>query len=121
MKLVKFFFLLGGVALYLFSAMVSAQQSQPPLADRHVTKGMQCEACHISQGSPALKMNDQKQEPCVGCHGWYDAVGQKTQKGDAVNPHAQHDGNLPCTECHKGHRAGVNYCAQCHAYEFNVP
>lgn len=30
------------------------------------------------------------------------------------NPHAQIHGELACSDCHKAHRASVNYCSQCH-------
>lgn len=92
------------------------------LADRHVSKNIQCDSCHASAGEPRLKMVDNGQhEACVGCHGFYDKIVEKTAKPDEQNPHAQHDGNLPCTECHKGHKKGVNYCGQCHNFEFKVP
>lgn len=91
------------------------------LADRHAGLGLQCDSCHVANGNPALKLDDQRHEACVACHGWYDVVSAKTNKPEyPVNPHTQHDGNLPCSECHKGHKAGVN-CAECHAYEFKVP
>ncbi|MEG0374624.1 MAG: cytochrome c3 family protein [Raoultibacter sp.] len=31
------------------------------------------------------------------------------------NPHVAQHGEIACTECHKGHRASVNYCSQCHS------
>lgn len=36
------------------------------------------------------------------------------------NSLAQHEGALPCTECYKGHKAGVNHCGQCHRFVFDV-
>lgn len=30
------------------------------------------------------------------------------------NPHEAQHGEVDCGECHKGHRASVNYCSQCH-------
>lgn len=89
----------------------------------HVAKGLPCTSCHVKDGSAELKIDDQKHEACVGCHGWYDAVSKRTQpkNPEEVNPHSQHDGNLPCTECHKGHKPGVNYCGECHMYTFKVP
>ncbi|MFU0841067.1 MAG: Cytochrom-c3-2 domain-containing protein [Burkholderia sp.] len=90
----------------------------PFLADRHVAKGVKCEACH----TPDHKIKQQGDyEICVSCHGDYDAMIKKTEGRYEVNPHAQHEGALPCTECHKGHKKSVNYCGQCHSYEYNVP
>lgn len=104
----------------------SAQQAQDNkfLADRHVARGQQCVVCH-GQNAPSanLPLDGNKHQPCVQCHGFYDVVAKKTVPADPeeMNPHSQHDGNLPCTECHQGHRASVNYCAQCHFYTFKVP
>lgn len=50
-----------------------------------------------------------------------DRTAGKTQDAGQPNPHSQHDGALPCTECHKGHQKGVNYCGQCHSFTYKVP
>ncbi|MGI6105343.1 MAG: cytochrome c3 family protein [Raoultibacter sp.] len=31
------------------------------------------------------------------------------------NPHKDQHGEIACGECHKAHRASVNYCSQCHS------
>ncbi len=107
-----------------FTAFGQQAQGDKFLADRHVARGQQCAACH-GQNAPsaALPLDADKHQTCVKCHGFYDAVAKKTQPADPeeMNPHSQHDGNLPCTECHQGHKASVNYCAQCHFYTFKVP
>lgn len=111
---ILFFVMIFGVAFNLPAANY--------LADRHMAKGMTCTSCHEAKNSAKLKMIDAgKHEICVQCHGFYDRLVEKTNTPGEENPHAQHDGNLPCTECHKGHKKGVNYCAQCHNFEFNVP
>lgn len=33
----------------------------------------------------------------------------------ARNPHVPQHGEIACSECHKAHRASVNYCTQCHS------
>lgn len=33
----------------------------------------------------------------------------------ARNPHLAYHGDISCGQCHKAHRASVNYCSQCHA------
>lgn len=30
------------------------------------------------------------------------------------NPHLPYHGDISCGQCHKAHRASVNYCSQCH-------
>jgi fumarate reductase flavoprotein subunit len=108
----------------LVSTLALAQANEPSkfLGDRHVAKGMNCQTCHI-ENSKELKNDGAKHEICVQCHGFYDKVAEKTKPSNPEegNPHGQHDGNLPCTECHKGHKPGVNYCGQCHGYNFKVP
>lgn len=103
----------------------SCAQAAPALADRHVAAGMKCDACHTTaQGGP---LKDEKTDygVCASCHGDYqkvlDRTAAKHQGSGQPNPHSQHDGALPCTECHKGHQAGVNYCGQCHSFTYQVP
>ena len=89
------------------------------LADRHVEKyGLKCESCHTKD----MKVKQSGDyDVCVDCHGDYEKMIKKTEGKYQVNPHAQHEGVLPCTECHKGHKTGVNYCGQCHSYIYQVP
>ena len=89
------------------------------LADRHVQQyGLKCESCHAKD----MKVKQSGDyDVCVDCHGDYEKMIKKTEGKYQVNPHAQHEGILPCTECHKGHKAGVNYCGQCHSYIYKVP
>lgn len=106
------------------SLSVCGQDSGKFLADRHVARGLNCASCHGTK-PPAAQLPEDKErhEPCVACHGFYDKVAKKTQpkNPEEMNPHSQHDGNLPCTTCHQGHKPGKNYCAQCHYYTFKVP
>ena len=54
---------------------------------------------------------------CTGCHNKAD-VAKKT-KALEPNPHtAPHNGD--CTLCHMQHEPAVNYCAQCHNFNFKV-
>lgn len=106
------------------SFSVSAADAQKFLGDRHVERGLACTACHGSDAPKAqLPEDSNKHEPCVMCHGFYDKVAARTKPKDAdeQNPHGQHDGNLPCTACHQGHKASVNYCEKCHMWSFKVP
>lgn len=116
--------LLAAILGTLVMSMAAAQTTPQYLADRHVARGVQCAACH-GQDAPkaALPEDKDRHEPCVACHGFYDKVAQRTvpKNPEEMNPHSQHDGNLPCTTCHKGHQPGKNYCAGCHYYNFKVP
>ncbi|MDO4937362.1 MAG: cytochrome c3 family protein [Sutterellaceae bacterium] len=92
------------------------------LADRHINRGQKCDACHETMNK--LKTYGDY-GVCASCHGDYDAMIKRTQAKYAnspdPNPHDEHDGALPCTECHKGHTRGKNYCGECHSYTYKVP
>ena len=114
--------------LSLSGTIAFAADSTPAghtLADRHVARGMKCTACHVDAKGGALKAANTDYGVCATCHGDYNAMIKKTdakyKNSGQPNPHAQHDGALPCTECHKGHKASVNYCAQCHSFVYKVP
>lgn len=111
-----------GVLVCALSLNAQAQEGKF-LADRHGARGITCVQCHQDVTKGTLKVDKERHEACVACHGWYDKVAQKTQPKDPeeMNPHSQHDGNLPCSTCHKGHKPGENYCGKCHYYNFKVP
>ena len=103
---------------------VTAQAADAPFtADRHVGRGLPCEACHVDKAGKLKEAGDFG--VCATCHGNYEAMIKRTDpklsNKEQPNPHAQHDGALPCTECHKGHKAGTNYCGQCHNYGYKIP
>lgn len=108
---------LASICVFLTTSFLPAygQQTQASaqfLADRHVSKNISCNACHGKSISSSLFFDESKKESCVKCHGFYEEVAKKTEPkiSEEKNPHNQHDGNLPCTSCHKGHKKGVNYC-----------
>lgn len=41
-------------------------------------------------------------------------LSQTTENLGERNPHSGHHGDEACDSCHKGHRASVNQCTQCH-------
>ena len=61
-------------------------------ADAHTSKGVPCEACHVSKVKP--------QNP-------------------HTSPHYQN--KLECNNCHVGHEPSENFCGQCHNFEYKVP
>lgn len=95
-----------------------ASETAPFLADRHIARGMQCQDCHTPDNK--LKQSGDL-DVCASCHGDYQAMIKKTEGKYETNPHAQHEGALPCSECHKGHKPGVNYCGGCHNFVYKVP
>lgn len=110
------------ILLFCLSAGTSHAEGKF-LADRHVEEHkLACASCHDPAQPTELKQIKGR-EACVSCHGDYDKVYKLTIPRDDAegNPHAQHDGVLPCTECHHGHKPGTNYCAECHTWEFTTP
>lgn len=81
-------------------------------ADRHVARGVACTVCH----GPDMKNPELPDETtCIKCHP-KTAVAEKTKKLNP-NPHAApHNGD--CTLCHMQHEDPVNYCNQCHKFDF---
>lgn len=86
--------------------------ASPFMDGKHVSKGLQCIACHTAM--PPRNAPDTK--TCLSCHkGSYTAMAEVTAKVNP-NPHTSHEGEIPCVECHKGHEAFVYGCgkAGCH-------
>lgn len=81
-------------------------------ADRHVARGVACTACH---GKDMANPEYPEESTCVRCHPKA-ALAEKT-KSLRPNPHAApHNGD--CTLCHMQHEPTVNYCNQCHQFDF---
>lgn len=85
-----------------------------------MARGVECSACHAVAAPKAGDAVDSRK--CVACHGGLDRVAERTKaKGLDPDPHYNHLVGLECTECHQGHKAGVNLCANCHNLKFKVP
>ncbi|MBS1851516.1 MAG: cytochrome c3 family protein [Acidobacteria bacterium] len=89
-------------------ARSEAETKREFTADRHLARGLACEHCH---GEREKKPVTQAQ--CLQCHSSYAAVAKRTRQLDP-NPHASHQGEIECRECHKGHKADELYCRHCH-------
>lgn len=117
----RLFLLILGIVLLAVSvpALVNAQQASPggALLGKHLGFGLNCASCH-KENPPSVAV---KMEQCFTCHGDYDKLADKTDGKGSHNPHASHNGDLPCESCHHMHMPSVNFCAQCHQFEFNVP
>ncbi len=109
-----------GLCLVFSGSFLSAQAAT--LAERHVAKGVSCEACHGTK-TPA-EGAEVSTEKCSSCHGTLKQISEKIhQKGKAQSPdpHMNHSIGLNCNECHRGHEASVNMCNRCHVFKYNVP
>lgn len=94
-----------------------AQGQDKFLADRHQARGANCAACHRENPPKDIASS----EACITCHGNMGKVAAKTVNAKPLNPHDSHLGEIACDQCHKGHKASVNACAQCHPFELKVP
>ncbi|BAK43449.1 cytochrome c3 family protein [Eggerthella sp. YY7918] len=63
------------------------------------------EACHVKDDGSVMTRDD---------------LIAATEDMGEYNPHVAQHGKIDCSECHKGHRASVVYCTQCHS-EAEVP
>ncbi|NTW29031.1 MAG: ammonia-forming cytochrome c nitrite reductase subunit c552 [Coriobacteriia bacterium] len=57
-------------------------------------------------------------EFCLRCHGSYADLAAKTKDYDTAsgrNPHDSHNGDLPCSTCHRVHQQSQLFCSQCHS------
>ena len=90
------------------------------LADRHVTKSVNCTACHETQApKQGAEVSSGK---CVQYHGTLENIAAKTKdKKLDPDPHYNHLVNTDCQECHRGHGQSTNVCANCHNLKYKVP
>jgi hypothetical protein len=86
------------------------------LAEKHQKAGIECAGCH-KESPPKAAVSS---AACGGCHGDAAGLAAKTAKAHP-NPHASHQGELPCETCHRAHARSVDYCAQCHDFGLKVP
>ena len=83
----------------------------------HQNKGVTCTGCHGTK--TPLEGAVVNNSTCESCHGSQEMIAQKTKPAiKEQNPHASHQGKLPCSKCHSGHMTAKSYCLECHA-DFN--
>ena len=88
------------------------------LIDKHLAVKLKCKSCH-PENPPAKAPN--WITTCLNCHGGsYTNLAELTvQVGP--NPHASHQGALPCFSCHHVHKASELYCDNCHSWDLKPP
>ena len=99
--------------------MTSPVQAAEFLADRHAKVGIDCTVCH---GPDKSNMQVPTIETCTQCHATK-ALVEKTKDVKPKNPHVSphYQDQLDCVNCHYGHEASQDFCAQCHNFGFKVP
>lgn len=112
MKFSHIFLLTLTVSFGLANSSTYAQHNGSFGADRHVARGVSCTVCH---GSDIKNPEYPEEATCMKCHSKA-SIADKT-KSLTPNPHAApHNGD--CTLCHMQHEPTVNYCNQCHKFDF---
>lgn len=110
---------LVALCLALSIALCGAAQANPQFgADRHAAAGVACTSCH---GPDMKNMIDPSIEQCQQCHD-VKALVEKTAHVKPTNPHTSphYQDQLDCVNCHLMHEEPVNFCAQCHSFDFKV-
>jgi len=96
----------------------AAQDRNVFLAGTHMSKGLDCAACH--GGSAKVDDNETVvNTKCIECHGSLAKVAEKSSH--AINPHKSHLGEMNCTVCHHGHVSSWTYCLNCHSFDLKIP
>ena len=96
---------------FVFSAASAAQQNGE-IKDGHGRLGLSCADCHGEKSPPGVP----ERETCLKCHGSYAAVAKRTENLKP-NPHASHDGDVACIQCHSTHGTPRLYCNGCHNFQ----
>jgi len=115
--------LILGILIAICTTFIMEAAAQAPgaghgfLIDKHSEKGVNCAACHAAAPPPAAPA----MTVCLGCHGGsYQAIAAKTTSVEP-NPHASHQGDIPCASCHHIHKASESFCDQCHSFGLKTP
>ena len=123
---------------HVMGAYVDGYDHGELLANKHKEAHVDCIDCHENgiedkvqetiwyvtddfDNPPAKRHFDNKM--CTKCHSDMDALIAKSDKGNGVNPHNSHLGDLTCSDCHKMHKQSKAACQNCHDFEFlhNLP
>ena len=103
------------------------------LSNRHQKANVNCIDCHENGIEDKIHetiwyVTDDFDDPphkrdfgnqmCTKCHDNIEELIAKTDKGNGINPHDSHLGELNCADCHKMHTKSVAACQNCHDFEF---
>ncbi len=126
---------------HLMDSYLESWQASDLGANAHAEYDVACLDCHeptleqqidelmvYIQGDYEVPLKDLKypMESCLACHE-HESYGQiiemtaYLEEEAGANPHLSHYGEMECRVCHKMHEESEDYCAQCHAWGFEVP
>lgn len=113
MKKITFF--LAAMMMIWSHILIADTPSSHEIGGKHLDAGLVCTDCHES-AEPTKRA---PMSACTSCHGVYADVAELT-KNVEPNPHDSHQGELRCSTCHRTHEPSVNYCNECHEFDYNV-
>lgn len=90
---------------------VFSAEKEKSAARRHLTAGLNCQACHPEGVQADARLPNTQ---CESCHGSQSEIAKKTGGDNPKNPHQSHQGAIDCALCHKGHQKAESYCLSCH-------
>lgn len=116
-RILKSLFLLCIVSVsYTAVTFVSAQETMSPgLASKHQKFGVKCESCHGQKN----EIGTPEKVQCIQCHNPADLKKPSLKEDPHNSPH--YPDGLECTVCHVQHEKSVDYCSQCHNFNFKIP
>jgi len=134
---------------HVVETYLETRDDQDLLVHDHLQEGVECLECHqrslgdkFQETVTYLNLNGEfrqplrrykyPQEKCLSCHehGSYEQLALLTTDlgvtddqagGTPANPHQSHFAKLECHLCHRMHEQSVDYCAECHRYDWDIP
>lgn len=118
---------------HIMNPYVDGYQHGELLARKHQEAGLACIDCHENGIEDKIQetvwyVTDDFDDPprkrdfgndmCLKCHTDLDAIKEKTDYGNGINPHDSHLGDLNCADCHKMHNKSQAACMKCHDFDF---
>ncbi len=103
----------AAIAAGLFSAL-SASAAAPAVTINGPHAALPCTTCHTGD-----QMKAPAKETCLGCHGSYEKVAERTAKMNP-NPHSNHRGAKDCNACHSMHAKPRFECNDCHNFAIKM-
>lgn len=95
----------------------SSLAGKMPASHAHALAGQDCASCHGTEKPAAVPT-----AKCASCHD-LDKLVARTSTVKPKNPHTSpHYGKeLDCDNCHVQHGKSLNFCNDCHEFDFRVP
>ena len=118
--------LLAAIFAACFGAAAIGAQAAPagmPTVKPYHQTIKDCAVCQTEENAGAgNKFVVPSDKTCMGCHGDYKAMAEKTKNLPEPNPHwSNHYGSgLSCTACHREHSQSKVYCNECHEFSYKI-